>query len=111
MKFSRYPHSQRASVIMITAYGTVENAVKAMQYGATNFIQKAVGRRVAGRRSRSDCAQQSRRRKRSTQTRSAHTENIIGKSEPMLKIFDLVGQVAASRSTILLQGESGQEKN
>jgi transcriptional regulator with PAS, ATPase and Fis domain len=37
-------------------------------------------------------------------------ENIIGKSEPMLKIFDLVAQVAASRSTILLQGESGTGK-
>ncbi len=32
-------------------------------------------------------------------------ENIVGKSEPMLKIFDLVAQVAPSRSTVLLQGE------
>jgi transcriptional regulator with PAS, ATPase and Fis domain len=37
-------------------------------------------------------------------------ENIVGKSEPMLKIFDLVAQVAPSRSTILLQGESGTGK-
>src|SRR5438067_767526 len=37
-------------------------------------------------------------------------ENIVGKSEPMLKIFDLVAQVAASRSTVLLQGESGTGK-
>ena len=34
-------------------------------------------------------------------------ENIVGKSEPMLKIFDLVAQVAPSRSTVLIQGESG----
>ena len=37
-------------------------------------------------------------------------ENIVGKSEPMLKIFDLVAQVAPSRSTVLLQGESGTGK-
>ena len=37
-------------------------------------------------------------------------ENIVGKSEPMLKIFDLVAQVANSRSTVLLQGESGTGK-
>src|SRR2546423_636545 len=37
-------------------------------------------------------------------------EHIVGKSEPMLKIFDLVAQVAPSRSTILLQGESGTGK-
>jgi len=37
-------------------------------------------------------------------------ENIVGKSEPMLKIFDMVAQVANSRSTVLLQGESGTGK-
>src|SRR6185312_14443537 len=37
-------------------------------------------------------------------------ENIVGKSDVMLKIFDLVSQVATSRSTILLQGESGTGK-
>ena len=37
-------------------------------------------------------------------------EHIVGKSEPMLRIFDLVAQVAPSRSTVLLQGESGTGK-
>src|SRR5207245_274959 len=37
-------------------------------------------------------------------------ENIVGKSEPMLKLFDLVAQIAPSRSTILIQGESGTGK-
>ncbi|MFZ2008781.1 MAG: sigma-54 dependent transcriptional regulator, partial [Candidatus Sulfotelmatobacter sp.] len=37
-------------------------------------------------------------------------ENIVGKSDVMLKIFDLVAQVANSRSTVLLQGESGTGK-
>jgi transcriptional regulator with PAS, ATPase and Fis domain len=37
-------------------------------------------------------------------------ENIVGKSEPMLRLFDLVAQVAPSRSTVLVQGESGTGK-
>ncbi len=102
------------SVIMITAYGTVENAVRAMQSGAANFIQKPwdneklladVRAAVARHRAEEENVQLKRALKQ-----RYNFENIVGKSEPMLKIFDLVGQVAASRSTILLQGESGTGK-
>ena len=102
------------SVIMITAYGTVENAVKAMQAGAANFIQKPwdneklladVRAAVARRRAEEENVQLKRALKQ-----RYNFENIVGKSEPMLKIFDLVGQVAPSRSTVLLQGESGTGK-
>ncbi len=102
------------AVILITAYGTVENAVMAMQGGASNFIQKpwdneklladvasAIGRRRA--------EEENVQLKRALKQRY-NFENIIGKSEPMLKIFDLVAQVAPSRSTVLLQGESGTGK-
>ena len=60
-----HSHDPQLAVIMITAYGTVENAVKAMQAGATNFVQKpwdneklladvraAVARHRSGRRKR-----------------------------------------------------------
>lgn len=102
------------AVIMITAYGTVENAVNAMQGGAVNFIQKpwqneklladvaaAIGRRRA--------EEENLQLKRILGKRYRF-ENIIGKSEPMQKIYDLVQQVAPSRSTILLNGESGTGK-
>ena len=102
------------SVIMITAYGTVENAVRAMQSGASNFIQKpwdneklmadvraAVGRHRA--------EEENIQLKRALKQRY-NFENIVGKSEPMLKIFDLVAQVAPTRSTVMLQGESGTGK-
>ena len=102
------------SVIMITAYGTVEDAVRAMQSGAVNFLQKpwdneklladvraAVGRRRA--------EEENIQLKRALKQRY-NFEHIVGKSEPMLKIFDLVAQVAPSRSTVLLQGESGTGK-
>jgi len=101
-------------VIMITAYGTVENAVNAMQAGATNFIQKPwdneklladVRTAVGRRRAEEEVIQLKRALKQ-----RYNFENIIGKSEPMLRIFDLVAQVAPSRSTVLLQGESGTGK-
>src|SRR3954468_8481085 len=102
------------SIIMITAYGTVENAVKAMQSGAVNFVQKPwdneklladIRAAVARHRAEEENVQLKRALKQ-----RYNFENIVGKSEPMLKIFDLVGQVAPSRSTVLIQGESGTGK-
>jgi DNA-binding NtrC family response regulator len=102
------------AIIMITAYGTVEDAVKAMQSGAVNFLQKPwdneklladVRAAVARRRTEEENIQLKRALKQ-----RYNFENIVGKSEPMLKIFDLVAQVAPSRSTVLLQGESGTGK-
>jgi DNA-binding NtrC family response regulator len=107
-------HDSQLPVIMITAYGTVENAVRAMQSGAANFIQKPwdneklladVRAAVGWRRAEEENVQLKRALKQ-----RYNFENIVGKSEPMLKIFDLVAQVANSRSTVLLQGESGTGK-
>lgn len=101
-------------VILITAYGAVGNVVDAMKAGAANFVQKpwdndklladmraAIGRNTA----ELEVVQL----KRTLKQRSSF-DNIIGKSEPMLKLFDLVTQVAPSRSTVLIQGESGTGK-
>ncbi|HLY91774.1 MAG TPA: sigma-54 dependent transcriptional regulator, partial [Candidatus Angelobacter sp.] len=102
------------AVIMITAYGTLDNAVRAMQKGATNFIQKPwdneklladVRASVARRR----VEEENEQLKRALKQRYSF-EQIIGKADSMLKIFDLVGQVATSRSTVLIQGESGTGK-
>src|SRR5215467_12976770 len=102
------------AVIMITAYGTLDNAVRAMQQGATNFIQKHwdneklladVRASVSRRRVEGENDQL----KRAVKQRYSF-EHIVGKSDGMLKIFDLVGQVASSRSTDLIQGESGTGK-
>jgi len=101
-------------VIMITAYGTVENAVAAMQAGASNFVQKpwdnekllADVRAVVGRKR---AEEENIQLKRALKQRY-NFEHIVGKGDPMLRIFDLVAQVAPSRSTVLLQGESGTGK-
>jgi DNA-binding NtrC family response regulator len=102
------------AVIMITAYGTLDNAVRAMQKGATNFIQKPWDNEklladVRASVSRRRVEEENEQLKRALKQRY-NFEQIIGKSDSMLKIFDLVGQVASSRSTVLIQGESGTGK-
>jgi DNA-binding NtrC family response regulator len=101
-------------VIMITAFGTVANVVDAIRAGAENFVQKpwdnekllADIRAAIGRhRAEEEVVQLKRALKQ-----RYNFENIVGKSEPMLRMFDLVAQVAPSRSTVLIQGESGTGK-
>jgi DNA-binding NtrC family response regulator len=101
-------------VIMITAYGTVNNVVDAMRAGAQNFVQKPwdneklladIRASIARHRAEEENVQLKRALKQ-----RYNFENIVGKSEPMLRIFDLVAQVAPSRSTVLIQGESGTGK-
>lgn len=101
-------------VIMITAYGTVDNVVDAIRAGAQNFVQKPwdneklladIRNAIARHRAEEENIQLKRALKQ-----RYNFENIVGKSEPMLRIFDLVAQVAPSRSTVLIQGESGTGK-
>jgi DNA-binding NtrC family response regulator len=101
-------------VIMITAQGTVDNAVRAMGAGAANFITKPwendkLLADVASAIQRRRAEEENQQLKRALKQRY-NFENIVGKSEPMLKIFDLIGQIAPSRSTVLIQGESGTGK-
>ncbi|MFP5248316.1 MAG: sigma-54-dependent transcriptional regulator [Acidobacteriota bacterium] len=101
-------------VIMITAYGTVENVVEAIRTGAENFVQKPwdneklladIRSAVARHRVEEENLQLKR-----TLKQRYNFANIVGKSEAMLRVFDLVAQVAPSRSTVLIQGESGTGK-
>ncbi len=101
-------------VIMLTAYGTVENVVDAIRAGAQNFVQKPWDNeklladiRTAIARYRAE--EENVQLKRALKQRYSFP-NIIGKSEIMLRIFDTVAQVAPSRSTVLIQGESGTGK-
>src|SRR5579883_1860699 len=101
-------------VIMITAYGTVDNVVEAIRTGAQNFVQKPWDNEklLADIRSaiaRYHAEEENVQLKRALKQRY-NFEHIVGKSEVMLRVFDLVAQVAPSRSTVLLQGESGPGK-
>ena len=101
-------------VIMITAFGTVDNVVEAIRTGAQNFVQKPWDNEklLADIRSaiaRFHAEEENIQLKRALKQRY-NFENIVGKSDAMLRIFDLVAQVAPSRSTVLIQGESGTGK-
>ncbi len=102
------------SVIMITAFGTIENAVSAIKAGASDYITKPWDNEKLLLDIRNGIQQrklqlENRELKRALKQRYGFS-NIIGKSEKMLKIFDVVAQVAHSRSTVLIQGESGTGK-
>ena len=101
-------------VVMLTAYGSVETAVKAVQTGADDFFTKpwnndklvlGLDQTIARRRLESENA----RLRQELRSRYSF-DNIIGKSEPMQEVFRLVSQVAPSRSTVLITGESGTGK-
>src|SRR6202790_5152912 len=107
----RDPH---LSVVLITAYGSIDMARAAFKSGAQDYITKPwsndelliqVAHAVEGRRLREENVQLKRALKQ-----RYNFPNIIGKSEKMLAVLDLVSQVAASRSTVLIHGESGTGK-
>jgi len=98
-------------IFMITAYGSVEAAVHALKLGANDYFSKPwdnekliieIDRMIARRR----LEYENTHLKRALKQRYSFP-NIIGKSERIVKMLDLVGQVASSRSTILITGETG----
>src|SRR4030081_358472 len=102
------------AIVLITAYGSIEMARAAFKNGAMDYITKPwsndellaqVAQAVESRRLREENVQLKRALKQ-----RFNFPNIIGKSEKMLTLFDLVTQVAPSRSTVLISGESGTGK-
>jgi DNA-binding NtrC family response regulator len=102
------------SIILITAYGSIDMARAAFKGGAQDFITKPwsndelvaqISAAVEGRRLRDENVQLKRALKQ-----RYNFPNIVGKSHKMQAVFDLVTQVAPSRSTVLISGESGTGK-
>ena len=105
---------QDTPIFMLTAYGSIEVAVRALKRGANDYFSKPwdnekllieIERTLARRR----LERENTELKRALKERYSFP-NIVGKSERMLKIFDLVAQVAPSRATILITGETGTGK-
>ena len=101
-------------VVMMTAYASAETAVTAMKKGAYDYISKPfkiedIQRIVKNALEKRKLAAENRFLKTALNDRF-QISNIIGKSEPIQKIFDLVGKVAQSRATVLITGESGTGK-
>lgn len=99
-------------VIMMTAFGTIEKAVEAMKIGAYDFIpkpcepdhilmtiEKALERRSLVRE-----------KEYLRQEIDSHYDIVWGESPEMIKVKQLIQQVANTKSTVLIQGESGTGK-
>src|SRR5260370_23766771 len=102
------------SIILITAFGSIDMARAAFKGGAQDYITKPwsndeliaqISLAIEGRRLRDENVQLKRALKQ-----RYNFPNIIGKSDKMQAVFDLVSQVAPSRSTALIHGESGTGK-
>jgi two-component system NtrC family response regulator/two-component system response regulator HydG len=101
-------------VIVMTAYGTVKTAVKAMKLGAEDYLGKPIDVEEL-----EVVLQKALERKgllaeaRSLRERLEHKyrlDNLVGESPEMLSVFKTIRQVAASSASVLLLGESGTGK-
>jgi DNA-binding NtrC family response regulator len=105
----------QTGVVVMTAHGSVEAAVEAMKLGASDFLQKpfsldhlttVVQKALAVQFLRAE----NQRLRNELDTRYQF-DNIVGRSAAMREIFHTVERVAATRTTVLLAGESGVGKD
>ncbi len=101
-------------VIMITAYGEVEKAVRAMQHGAFSYITKPFNNDelvATIRKALEHCSLAKENTRLKNEARSHYGfDQIIGKNKAMQNIYDLIERVAPTPTTVLISGESGTGK-
>jgi DNA-binding NtrC family response regulator len=106
--------NKQTIVVIITAHGSVDRAVEAMREGAADFITKPFSMAQLRLRLDSVCSvrnlrEQNVRLQEQLEQRYSFS-NIIGKSRPMLEVFERIRVVADSDASVLIFGESGTGK-
>jgi len=105
----------RVPVIIMTAFGTIENAVEAMKAGASDFLLKPFSldqlTAVVSKALEIKNLREENRQLKEELGRKYRWDNIVGRSPGMQQIFATVMRVAPSRATVLLCGESGVGKD
>jgi two-component system NtrC family response regulator len=101
-------------VIMMTAYGTIEKAVEAMKKQAYDYITKPF-RNEELKLTVKKALELYRLKKENRLLSNALSDrfkygNIIGKSEPMLKIYEMIAKVSQSKASVMITGSSGTGK-
>ena len=101
-------------VVVITAYSSIEGAIEAMRQGAFHYVPKPFKNEEVLLTIRKGLEQrrltQENRALREQLGRRYGLDNIIGKSQPMQQVFELIRLSAPSKSNILILGESGTGK-
>jgi two-component system response regulator PilR (NtrC family) len=105
--------SAQTEVIVMTAHSSVETAIEAMKRGAYDFVTKPFAtselRALVSKAFEKGALVAENVRLRAQVDRK-NPKDLLGHSEPMRKIVELIGKIAASRSTVLITGESGTGK-
>lgn len=108
-------HHPTTAVVMLTGYGTIESAVKALRLGAADYLTKPVmddELAVAVERAlRQQALVEENHTLRMQLDDRFGLDNVVGGDARMRKVFELVGAVAPSRTTVLMSGESGTGKS
>jgi DNA-binding NtrC family response regulator len=102
-------------VLVMTAHGTSNNAIEAIQFGAYDFVTKPFDLDdvlVTIRRALEHTSLQKEVARLRSKVADTHTPSgeIVGFSAPMLEVFKAIGRVAQTDSTVLITGESGTGK-
>jgi DNA-binding NtrC family response regulator len=101
-------------VVVMTAYGSIDTAVEAMRYGAYDYLTKPIDRErfpivVEKALERHALTTENKQLRDRLETRTRF-DQMVGESEPMQRVYNLVDMVADSAVTVLLTGESGTGK-
>ena len=104
----------RLIVIMITAFASVDTAVRALKQGAFDYVTKPIDPDQLSHLVKR-ALEQLRLKQENVQLRETidgfvMVDTIIGESPPMLKVLELVRHVAKTDATVLIRGESGTGK-
>jgi len=106
--------SPETVVVMMTAFSTIEDAVEAMRLGAADFIPKPFTPEhlsiVVERVLEESELRKENRSLREQLGREYSFDNIIGRSPPMVQIFELIKKIADSTISVLITGASGTGK-
>jgi two-component system response regulator AtoC len=106
---------RQTQVIIITAYDNMETTIKAMQFGAYDYLEKAAGLeriKVIVKRALESKKLSDKLEFANSEDFSKHSlaNSIIGKTTQMNEIFKKIGKVSSNRVNVLIQGESGTGK-
>ncbi|MBD3163315.1 MAG: response regulator [Candidatus Eisenbacteria bacterium] len=101
-------------VVMMTGYGTIQNAIQAMKIGATDYITKPFDKeellRSVNQILESHRLQGEVQRLQGELKQNFSFPNLIGRSKPMQKVFGLIQAARRNESSVLVVGESGTGK-